>query len=79
MPDCSLESRHLGLITAAEVNDLKEKMQRLAAKAQETIDLNALLQIAKSAPPLTFTPPDIPWRASIAHRRRARQGILLLL
>mgnify|MGYP000784997143 CR=1 FL=1 len=60
MPDCSLESRHLGLITAAEVNDLKEKMQRLAAKAQETIDLNALLQIAKSAPPLTFTPPDIP-------------------
>ena len=45
---------------AAEVDDLKEKMQRLAAKAQETIDLNALLQIAKSAPPLTFTPPDIP-------------------
>ena len=60
MPDCSLESRHLGLITAAEVNDLKEKMQRLAAKARETIDLNALLQIAKSAPPLTFTSPDIP-------------------
>ena len=60
MPDCSLESRHLGLITAAEVDDLKEKMQRLAAKAQETIDLNALLQIAKSTPPLTFTPPDIP-------------------
>lgn len=59
MPDCSLESRHLGLITAAEVDDLKEKMQRLAAKAQETIDLNALLQIAKSAPPLAFTPPDI--------------------
>ncbi len=60
MPDCSLESRHLGLITAAEVDDLKEKMQRLAAKARETIDLDALLQIAKSAPPLTFTPPDIP-------------------
>ena len=59
MPDCSLESRHLGLVTAAEVDDLKEKMQRLAAKARETIDLNALLQIAKSAPPLTFTPPDI--------------------
>lgn len=59
LPDCSLESRHLGLITAAEVNDLKEKMQRLAAKAQETIDLDALLQIVKSAPPLTFTPPDI--------------------
>lgn len=80
MLDCSLESRHLGLITAAEVNDLKEKMQRLAAKARETIDLNALLQIAKSAPPLTFTPPDIPVAGrACAHRRRARQGILLLL
>ena len=60
MPDCSLESRYLGLITAAEVNNLNEKMQRLAAAARETVDLNALLQIAKSAPPLTFAPPDIP-------------------
>ena len=60
LPDCSIKSRHLGLITAAEVDDLKEKMQRLAAKARETLDLDALLQIAKSAPPLTFTPPKIP-------------------
>ena len=60
LPDCSLESRHLGLVTAAEVGNLKEKMQRLGAAARETIDLDALLEIAKSAPPLTFAPPDIP-------------------
>ena len=60
LPDCSLESRHLGLVTAAEVENLKEKMQRLGAAARESIDLDALLEIAKSAPPLTFAPPDIP-------------------
>ena len=60
LPDCSLESRHLGLVTAAEVENLKEKMHRLGAAARESIDLDALLEIAKSAPPLTFAPPDIP-------------------
>ena len=30
LPDCALKSRHLGLVTAAEVADLREKMQRLA-------------------------------------------------
>lgn len=33
LPDCALKSRHLGLVTAAEVADLREKMQRLAAEA----------------------------------------------
>ena len=60
LPDGSLESRHLGLVTAAEVENLKEKIQRLGAAARESIDLDALLEIAKSAPPLTFAPPDIP-------------------
>ena len=60
LPDCSLESRHLGLVTAAEVDDLKGKMQRLAAAAEKSIDLDALLSIAKSAAPLSFTPPELP-------------------
>ena len=60
LPDCSLESRHLGLVTAAEVADLKEKMQRLAAAAEKSIDLDALLLIAESAAPLSFTPPELP-------------------
>ncbi|MFQ8765722.1 MAG: hypothetical protein ACLR8U_03795 [Oscillospiraceae bacterium] len=36
LPDCALESRHLGLVTAQEVSDLKEKMQRLARAAEQT-------------------------------------------
>ena len=37
LPDCALESRHLGLVTAQEVSDLKEKMQRLARAAEQTL------------------------------------------
>ena len=61
LPDCALKSRHLGLVTAAEVADLHEKkMQRLAAEAEQTIDLNALLTIAREAPALDVVPPTLP-------------------
>ena len=55
-----LKSRHLGLVTAAEVADLREKMQRLAAEAEQTIDLDALLTIARDAPALDVVPPTLP-------------------
>lgn len=60
LPDCALESRHLGLVTAQEVTDLREKMQRLASAAEKTLDLDALLQLAQSAHVLDFTPPKLP-------------------
>ena len=53
MPDCALASRHLGLITAAEVEGLQEKILRLAGQREESVDLDALFAIAASAPPLT--------------------------
>ncbi len=56
MPACVLGSRHLGLITAAEVEGLREKMQALAQQAEETIDLDALLSLAEAAPPLAYEP-----------------------
>ena len=49
LPDCALESRHLGLVTAAEVENLREKLQILAGQAEQTIDLDGLMEIAKSA------------------------------
>lgn len=49
MPECALESRHLGLVTAAEVADLKQKLQILAAQAKKTIDLDGLLELARKA------------------------------
>lgn len=35
LPECALESRHLGLITADEVADLQEKLCKLAAEAEK--------------------------------------------
>lgn len=50
MPDCALESRHLGLVTAAEVENLREKLQRLAEQAEQSLDLDGILEFAEQAP-----------------------------
>ena len=47
-----LSSRHLGLVTADEVENLREKMQQLAAQAEKYIDIDALLALAEGAPEL---------------------------
>lgn len=53
---CTLESRHLGLVTAAEVSDLKEKMQMLAEQAEKTLDVDGILRMAEQAAPLSCNP-----------------------
>ena len=60
LPECALESRHLGLITADEVADLQEKLRKLAAEAEKTLDIPTLLELADAAPPLRFIPPALP-------------------
>ncbi len=52
LPDCALESRHLGLVTAAEVDNLREKLRILAENLEKTVDVDGLLDLARSAPPL---------------------------
>jgi len=56
LKECSLESRHLGLVTAAEVDQLKEKTETLAKAAAENIDFDLLEQLASSAEPFEFEP-----------------------
>ena len=56
LPECALESRHLGLVTAAEVADLRQKLSRLSQAAQETIDLEGVIRLAKEARPISYTP-----------------------
>lgn len=51
-PDCALESRHLGLVTAQEVDGLKEKMLRLARLAEDCIDLDGLIALMRAQSPL---------------------------
>ncbi len=71
VPESALESRHLGLVTAAEVEDLKKKMLLLAEKAEETVDLDGLLRLAESAPAVEYEEPvfrhfDEPVRIAVA-------------
>lgn len=60
LPDCALESRHLGLITAAEITDLKDKLQRMAEQAEQSINLDGLLELAAQAAPVQYDPTPIP-------------------
>jgi cobyrinic acid a,c-diamide synthase len=57
VPDCAIESRHLGLVTAAEIEGLHHKIEQLADVVEKTVDIDALLSIAAAAPPLK-TPPE---------------------
>lgn len=60
MQDCTLESRHLGLVTAAEVTDLKEKLQIMAAQVEKTVDLDGILALARAAEPSFCDPVVLP-------------------
>lgn len=65
MEECSLESRHLGLVTAAEIAGLSGKLDRLAEKALETVDIGLLMRLAAEAPPLEEPAPIKPVGASV--------------
>lgn len=53
LPDCQIESRHLGLVTTAELTHLRELVVRLGKQAVESLDLEAILALSRTAPPLT--------------------------
>ena len=58
VPESEIPDRHLGLVTAAEIGDIQTKLDRLADAAEECLDLDGLLELAHTAPPLTdqFSP-----------------------
>ena len=58
--ECTIESRHLGLVLPGEVADLREKLNRLAKVLEDTLDLDGLLDLAKTAPALETVKPDLP-------------------
>jgi cobyrinic acid a,c-diamide synthase len=60
LPDCTIKSRHLGLVTAAEIDDLRGKIARLADEIEKTVDIDAVLSIARSAPPFRLGAPSLP-------------------
>ena len=53
MPEVSIGSRHLGLVTASEISDLEQKLDLLAKTVKETVDLDELIRIGHSAAALS--------------------------
>ncbi len=61
-PELMIESRHLGLVTPGEIEDLGQKLDAMAALLEKTVDLNGLLALANEAPALSIpvAPPVVP-------------------
>lgn len=57
--DCVIESRHLGLVTPNDVENLQERLQKLAAVMEDTIDFDALIALGQSAPVLEWKEPEV--------------------
>lgn len=60
MEDAHLESRHLGLVSATEVADLRERVALVARTLEQTVDVNALLSLAQAAGDLAYQPRELP-------------------
>lgn len=48
--EAEIGSRHLGLVTAEEIDDLKEKTAALGRAAADSLDLDGILALAETAP-----------------------------
>lgn len=69
MQGCNFESRHLGLVTAEEIGDLQQIVEKLAAQAAKSVDIDALLALAQEAQPLAYN------EVSLEPLGRVRLGI----
>jgi cobyrinic acid a,c-diamide synthase len=64
--EISLESRHLGLVQAEEVDGFSQKLGKLKATFSETIDLKMLESIANKARPTKYTKETaLPWKRNL--------------
>ena len=60
LSDMELPSRHLGLVTPQELEDLKTYTEKLAACIAQTVDLDRMLSLAQAAPEFTWEPLKLP-------------------
>ena len=60
LPEAVIGSRHLGLYTAAEVENLQQKLALLADAAEEHIDWPRLLALCEKEPPALPVQPETP-------------------
>ena len=60
LPEAVIGSRHLGLYTAAEVENLQQKLALLADAVEEHIDWPRLLALCEKEPPALPAQPEMP-------------------
>ncbi|MCI8593112.1 MAG: cobyrinate a,c-diamide synthase [Lachnospiraceae bacterium] len=53
LKDCLLESRHLGLVLPEEIHDLQRQLETLAAAMEKSVDIDGLLELARTAEDMT--------------------------
>jgi cobyrinic acid a,c-diamide synthase len=54
IPEATIGSRHLGLVTANEIDDLRKKIDFLAANASKYIDLDGIIKLSNEVPELYY-------------------------
>ena len=60
--DWVLPSRHLGLLTTGEIDDLQNKLLTMGQQAEQSIDIDGLIALAETAPTLVADTPFSPQR-----------------
>ena len=76
---CRVESRHLGLVTPGEIQDLQTRMEELAGELEKSLDFEALLAIAEHARDYLDEAGDIPAEARYCRIREGKRAISELL
>ena len=59
MKDVILESRHLGLVMPGEIDDIRDKLNKVAELFEETLDMDAIIELSKTAPEMEVIEPKI--------------------
>ena len=74
MKDFVIESRHLGLVLPDEVEALERKLNGLAGVLEDTLELDGLLKLARTAPDPDYTAPVLP---SMPYPSQPRIGVAM--
>ena len=53
--EAAIESRHLGLVTADEIEGINQKMELLAQTAEDCVDIDGLIKLGQSALEVCYT------------------------
>lgn len=59
LPEAVIESRHLGLVTSGEIEDIKLKLELMAENAGKYIDIDGLLQLSQTARSIQYDPVEV--------------------